>query len=186
MKQLRLKIQDEAVKIENVQNYVIERKNNLVEDIKKAKKAKDADLVADLKRQYSQAEDDLLSLNIQFKECEREFDRLCHRLGKIRLDCYIFADIIYNTLLEYEEFLRNYVVNEQGDSDMTNALTTAINNIKLLPFEMAEGDYTNSLYCDITERFIERWKSIRDNVVTDILRDVDNEYIEEQKNKKRK
>jgi hypothetical protein len=186
MKQLRLKIQDEAVKIENVINFKRTQRNELIDAKKKAKKEKDTEAVEEYSRQIEMTNDDIIDLEAKYKECERDFDRLSHKLGKIRLDCYIFADIIYNTLLEYEEFLRNYVVNKQGDSDTTNALTTAIDNIKLLPFEMANGGYTNELYCQVTEKFMELWKTIRDGVIQEVLREVDDEYIEEQKTKKRK
>ena len=112
----------------------------------------------------------------QIDKGKEEFNRLAHRLGKIRLDLYVFADVIYNTLIEYEEFRNKYVINKDGDDDVVKALTTAIDNIKKLPYEMADGNYTNDLYCMVTEKFMERWKTIKKGVLVEVLREVDKEY----------
>ena len=176
MKQLYLKCQQEALKLENVINFKRVERNTLIDEQKKAKKEKDTDTVADCKRRIQMAEDDILNLEVKYKETEREFEKLRHKCGKLRLDLYVFADILYNSLIEYEEFINKYVVNKDGDKDVMNAVSTAINAIKKLPFEMAEGGYTNDLYCAVAEKFMDRWQHIRDGVIMEVLREVDNEF----------
>lgn len=186
MKQLRLKIQAEAVKLENVINFKRTERNNIIDERKRAKKEKDADAVEECNRQLSMTEQDIANLEAKYKEVERNFYLLRHKLGKIRLDLYVFADVIYNSLIEYAEFRKKYVVNPDDDNDVVKALETALENIKKLPFEMSDAGYTNYLYGAVTDKFLERWKTIRDGVIQEVLREVDNEYIDEQKTKKRK
>lgn len=183
MNKLYLKVQAEAVKLENVINFKRLERNNIIDERKKAKKEKDADAVAEWNRQLQMTEKDLINLDAQYKEKEREFDLLRYRLGKIRLDLHIFADVMYNTLIEYKSFLQNHVVNKDGDDDTVRILERAIDNAKKLPYEMANDNYNNELYDVVTEKFLERWKIIRDGVIQEVLREVDDEYIEQNKKK---
>lgn len=90
---------------------------------------------------------------------------------------------MYNTLIEYKSFLQNHVVNKDGDDDTVRILERAIDNAKKLPYEMANDNYNNELYDVVTEKFLERWKVIRDGVIQEVLREVDDEYIEQNKKK---
>lgn len=181
MKQLYLKVQAEAVKLDNVINFKRTERNNIIDNRKKAKKDKDVDAVAQWNRQLQITEQDITNLEAKYKEVEKEFYILRHKLGKIRLDLYVFADVIYNSLIEYDEFRKKYVVNPNGDNDVVKALEIALENIKKLPFEMSDAGYTNDLYCAVTEKFLSRWKTIRDGVIQEVLREVDDEYIEQHK-----
>lgn len=165
------------MKIENILKYKYTERNSLIDARKKAKKEKDADAVAKYSRLIAMADNDILSLESRQAELAREYDSLSHRLGKIRLDLYMFADIIYNSLIEYEDFRNQYVINKDGDNDVIRDLNTAINAIKKLPFEMAENEFTNNFYCAVTEKFMDRWKDIRDGVTMDVLREVDKEFF---------
>lgn len=176
MKQLYLKVQRDIMSLENVHKYTCDQRNDLVTLKKKAKKEKDADTVDECNRKLQMADENLVNLTAKIQAKEAEFDKLKHQLGRIRLNCYVFADIIYNSLIEYEDFLKKYVLNAEDDSDTLSNLHKAIDGFKSLPFEMANGgDYTNNLYNVITDRFIERWKEIRDGVIVEVLREVDNE-----------
>lgn len=177
MKQLYLNIQREAVRIENVINFKRTERNNIIDARKQAKKDKNAEAVAEWNRQLQMTEQDLLNLESQYQEKNREFENQKHKVGKLRLDLYVFADVIYNTLIEYEDFRKKYVVNKDDDNDVVNALENAINYIKKLPFEMAENSETNVVYSAVTDKFIERWKTIRDGVVQEVLKEVDKELI---------
>lgn len=145
---------------------------------KKAKKAKNTEAHARATVQLGKVRTDIVGIDEQLRNNADEFNRLAHKLGKIRLDLYVFADVIYNTLIEYEEFRNKYVVNKDDDADVVTALTTAIDNIKKLPYEMADGNYTNNLYCMVTEKFMERWKTIKEGVLVEVLKEVDKEYAQ--------
>ena len=129
MKQLYLKNQAERVKLENVRKYKVDEHNNLVDEQKKAKKAKDTEAHANATSQLEKVRTDIINIDEQLRNNAEEFNRLAHKLGKIRLDLYVFADVIYNTLIEYEEFRNKYVVNKDDDADVVTALSTAIDNI---------------------------------------------------------
>ena len=176
MKQLYLKVQAERVKIENVLNYQRTERNFIIDEIKRAKKEKDVEAVAENKRKKEMLENNILELEAKLPSLDKEFNALAHKLGKIRLDLYVFADVIYNTLIEYEEFRNKYVINKDDDNEVVNAVNTAIDNIKKLPYEMADGNYTNDLYCMVTEKFMERWQTIKEGVLVEVLREVDKEY----------
>lgn len=178
MKQLYLKNQAEKIKLENVRKYKVDEHNFLVDEQKKLKKAKDTEAHARVTAQLEKVRTDIVGIDEQLRNNAEEFNRLAHRLGKIRLDLYVFADVIYNTLIEYEEFRNKYVVNKDDDNEVVRALTTAIDNVKKLPYEMADGNYTNDLYCMVTEKFMERWKTIKDGVLVEVLKEVDIEYAQ--------
>lgn len=178
MKQLYLNIQAEAVKLENVIKFKRTERNNIIDERKRAKKEKDSEAVASANRLLQMTEQDICNLEAKHKELECDFDLLVHKLGKIRLDLYVFADVIYNTLIEYEEFRKKYVFNADEDDEVVNALNFALDNVKKLPFEMANGGYTNDLYCAVTEKFLDRWKHIRDGVIMEVLQEVDDEYMQ--------
>ena len=184
MKQLYLNIQREAVRIENVINFKRTERNNIIDERKKAKKDKNTEAVSEWNRQLQMTEQDLVDLDAKFKEKEREFEQLKHDLGKIRLDIYVMADVLYNSLIEYAEFRKKHVVNADDDKEVVNCCETALANIKKLPFEMADSSHINNVYCAVTEKFIDRWKTIRDGVILEVLREVDKEIYEQNKNKK--
>ena len=181
IRQLYLKIQEDAMRLENVLNFKRSERNNLLDVRKKAKKDKDADVVAECTRKINMAEQDILDMENRMRVLENEFNELQHRIGKIRLNLYIFADVIYNTLVEYKEFRDKYVINKDGDDEVVNSLQTAIDCAKKLPFELAGDGYLNDVYSVVTDKFIERWECIRDGVVLEVLREVDGEMM---KNKK--
>lgn len=178
MKQLYLKIQYEAVKLSNVMDFKRKERNNLIDERKKAKKAKETEIAEDCTRKINQCDETILDLEVQYKDIERKFNELRHKCGKLRLDMYLFADILYSTLIEYESFINQYVVNKDGDNDVMNNVRQAIDHIKQLPYEIADDspDMTNQLYGAITDKFMERWMTIRDGVMVEVLRDVDREF----------
>lgn len=177
MKQLYLKIQAESVKLDNVILYKRKERNDLVDAIKKAKKEKDAEQVEYLTAKRNQCDGDILSLEVRWKELEREFVDLKELCGRLRLNLYVFADIIYGALIEYKEFIEKHVINKSDDNDTIRNIEQAIDHIKQLPYEMAldSADKTNELYGFITERFVERWNKVRDKALTEIFAEVDNE-----------
>lgn len=129
MKQLYLKNQAEKIKLENVRKYKVDEHNFLVDEQKKAKKAKDTEAHARATTQLEKVRTDIVGIDEQLRNIAEEFNRLAPKLGKLRLDLYVFADVLYNTLIEYEEFRNKYVVNKDDDADVFTALTTAIDNI---------------------------------------------------------
>lgn len=176
MKQLYLKIQLEAVKLENVINFKRSERNRLIDERKAKKKEKDVEAVALINKELTMTEQDIINLEAKMKELDRDFETLKHRLGLLRLNNYVFADVMYNNLLEYQEFLKTYVVNE--DKDMVVTLQKAIDLFKQLPFEMADGNCkTNELYNAITDKFIDRWKTIRDGVIQQVIEECDKEDV---------
>lgn len=176
MKQLYLKCQYESEEIKEEIELREKEKNYYVEFFKRAKKSKNSEKADRYKQRKEIAEKEINDLREKRIALEKEFDRLRHLCGKLRLDLYVFADILYGTLVEYEQFLNSYVINKDGDKDVTDAVSTAINAIKKLPYEMAEGGYTNDLYCAVTEKFMDRWQQIRDGVIIEVLRELDKEF----------
>lgn len=175
MTQLYLKIQSQILTTENVIKFKRDERNNIIDEIKKFKKDKDA--VATLKTKRGKIEQELVDLEHSLSCRQADFEYLKHKMGKIRLNLYLFSDVIYNTLIEYREFLDKYVINKDDDNATFDTLTQAIDHAKKLPFSMADNEYTNNFYNAVTDKFIERWIAIRDGVVTEILKEVDNENI---------
>lgn len=175
MKQLFLKVQARAITLENVIKHNRLSRNEYVDDKKQARKDRDEDAFAYASRQISKLDEDLITLEAQYQECLRQFDEQRHKVGKIRLDLYIFADAIYNRLIEYEEFRRLNVANPDADNDVVNTLRTAIDSIKKLPFEIADESDSrlNDLYNSITERFITKWTQKRDDIIADTMWEID-------------
>lgn len=181
MKKILLKIQVEQEKLCNVIKYKVDEKNSYVDKMKQAKKDKDLDEMAYLKKKKDMCEQDILNLQTRNIQIDKEIDILSHKMGKIRLDLTLFADILYNTLFEYKEFLQAHAVNVDGDNDTINAVDRAIDNIKLLPFEMAERDYDNELFNYISDRLLERWRNIRNGIVQESIRDADDQWLQNTK-----
>lgn len=175
MKQLYLHVQSKQVACENVLDYNRKERNALLDAKKSAKKDKDTDTVDECNRKLLMVEENILHLEAKARQLADEFEEKKHELGKIRLNLYVFADVMYNTLLEYESFLNKHVINKHDDDDTIKAIRQGLDAFKKLPFEMGDGnDKTNELYNVITDKFLERWKTIRDGVVLEILREVDN------------
>lgn len=177
MKQLYLKEQAESVKLENVLSFKRQERNSLIDRKKAEKKAKDTESLEITKRQIVKVEQELMALESQLQKNEEQFQQKKYQLGKIRLNLYVFADVMYNSLLEYEEFTKKNVLNAQDDADTMKALHEGLDAFKKLPFEMGDNnDRTNELYNAITDKFIDRWQSIRDCVIGEVLKEVDKEY----------
>ena len=72
-------------------------------------------------------------------------------------------------------FAKKNVANPDADNDVVNALRTAIDNIKKLPFEIADESDSriNDLYNSITERFITKWTQKRDDIIADTMWEID-------------
>lgn len=183
MKQLFLKVQARAVTLENVIKHNRQSRNEWVDEKKQARKDRDEDMFAYASKQIAKLDEDLITLEAQYQECLREFHDQRHEVGKIRLDLYIFADAIYNRLIEYEEFRRLNVANPDADNDVVNALRTAIDSIKKLPFEIADesDNRINELYNSITERFITKWTQKRDDIIADTMWEIDQQRLNKTK-----
>lgn len=179
MKSLKLKIQDDYIRLNNVKTSKMLMRNDLLDQRKVKKKNKDVDAVKELDKAISKLDDDLLTLNKSIADTEIEFEKIRHKIGKIRLNCYLFADIIYNSLIEYSAFLDKY--SSERDEEIEDTLKKAIDNFKKLPFEIGEDSYLNSIYSEITDRFLESWGKIRDGVVNEVLAEVDKEYLDKKK-----
>ena len=78
-------------------------------------------------------------------------------------------------LSSMRNFAKKNVANPDADNDVVNALRTAIDNIKKLPFEIADESDSriNDLYNSITERFITKWTQKRDDIIADTMWEID-------------
>ena len=174
MKPLYLKQQQEILKLENVADYKRKARNSLIDEKKKAKKEKDEATLELINRQLTMAEQDLINIEHKVVEAKAKMRPLQMKLGKIRLDCYLYSDILYDAMIRYEEFLNTHCIN--NDKETLDYLRKALENIKKLPQEMATGyganETTNALYNAVTDKFLERWNNIRDGVFAEVMRDV--------------
>lgn len=175
MKQLYLKIQDEAIKLSNIIAFKHQEHNALIDAKKRAKKEKDDEEVAECTRKITLCKDNIIDLEARMAALDREYAELKHKCGKLRLDMYVFADVIYGTLIEYKAFIDKYVINKHGDDDIIHSVEKAIEYIKKLPAEMGEEACyrTNSLFNLVCDRFFEKYEDIRDNIICDVMMEID-------------
>ena len=123
MYKILLKEQAECLKLKNVIATNREWLNREIDLKKAAKKAKDAEALAQAKKNIVTYEGNILELERRLAEAARKYEEASLACGILRTKVYVADYVLEGAVFELREFLKKHAVEDEGEARFCEELT---------------------------------------------------------------